>query len=183
MFLVKNTSPSAMARDPSEASGGSTFGSGNFSNPCHRPQPPWLTTWGICLRKITAPLQARATSPRAFSFDPSFPPVSLVRSGPQLRRAQSCTRDFHIHLESSSHCRQSAFPSLSFGLGFRVVPALGACTSSSSPCGFRSPSQIVGFAFSKPENNLVRTVRKTGLAWLESGPLRSRSPQPFGAGK
>ena len=54
---------------------------------------------------------------------------------------------------------------------------------SSRPGGFRSPAQIAGFAFCKSTNNLLLTLRKTAFACLESGTLRSGSPQPIGAEK
>ena len=49
--------------------------------------------------------------------------------------------------------------------------------------GFGFHPRLPASPFSKAQNNLFRTLRKTGFAWLESGPLRSGSPQPIGAGK
>src|SRR5690242_17940834 len=58
------------------------------------------------------------------------------------------------------------FISLSFGLGFRAIPALGTCARQFQPAGFRFPSQIGGFAFCKNTNNPPLTLRKTAsLAW------------------
>ena len=64
-----------------------------------------------------------------------------------------------------------------------VIPAIGGYALQFQPSGFRLPSQIAGYAFCRSTNNLFRTLRKTCFACLESGPLRSGSPQPIRARK
>src|SRR6185437_3686405 len=56
--------------------------------------------------------------------------------------------------------------SLSFGLGFRVIPALGACARQFQPAGFRFPLADWRLAFCKNTNNPLLNLRKTAsLAW------------------
>jgi hypothetical protein len=62
---------------------------------------------------------------------------------------RTCTRNFTSTSRARVIACRSAFPSLSFGLGFRVIPRSAPTLSSSSPAAFRSPSQIAGFAFFK----------------------------------
>src|SRR6185312_15397140 len=58
------------------------------------------------------------------------------------------------------------FMSLSFGLGFRVIPALGACARQFQPAGFRFPLADWRLAFCKNTNNPLLNLRKTAsLAW------------------
>ena len=55
-----------------------------------------------------------------------------------------------------------------------AVPALA---------GFGFPLRLLASPFARAQNNLLRTLRKTVFARLESGPLRTGSPQRIGARK
>jgi hypothetical protein len=159
---------------------------------CHRPQPPWLTELGTCVRTNAAALPklaesrfcctACARSVTCFCGVASFPVLSMlmqfdaVEHGPALATFVSSSRSRVIcmqvclsvplvwaWLQGNSRARRpySAVPARA-GFGFpRTLPA--------------SPFQEHKQCAPDPPKNC--------FAWLESGPLRSGSPQPIGAGK
>jgi hypothetical protein len=77
----------------------------------------------------------------------------------------------------------SAFQPSSVGLGCRVIPALGGFAQQFQPGRVSVSLSDCRLPFCKSANNLFRTLRKTAFACLESGPLRSGSPQQSRARK
>ena len=131
-----------------------------------------------------APLGSKSRKLRAW-FNPFWQRADCCRSKLRKRSTEFSSR---VAIQ-----RQLRFPFLAavvhagclscpscLGLASGVIPALGACARQFQPAGFRSPSQIGGFAFCRNTNNPLLTLRKqASLAW-RAAPFAPGRPNQSG---